>query len=328
MKWDGIFLEAIRDNMSHRKLTSRDHYVSQTYLKHFSCHTGYVFIYRKKEKLAKEVPIKSICYEKGGDICEDSTNKFSLRDLLAEIEPLWNNFIYAMKQRRILETNLDYSSTNQEPSFLGKISLFLSYLRCLSPEVNRLGKKRQELIANKTILPLLVNVEDDRLDEITRESIRNGGYEAQIGNDQYYKGMGAKVLSKIATELYNRQWEILENTTDIKFVTSDTPLIPLVKPAFIERRPSLYLPLTPSHALLMKRGDSAINYKNINRRAEIKEYNKEITKSAADIIISSSNDSGIAKLVDRYRDHETKIEFAQIAGQIVVWSTTGSKDNI
>ena len=87
----------------HTLLKSYDHYVSETYLKKFSKTPKHVFVYRKKEKLEREMNIGSICGTRGGDICRGLGNIYALREILSDLEPAWNIFIESVKSRRILE---------------------------------------------------------------------------------------------------------------------------------------------------------------------------------------------------------------------------------
>lgn len=174
--------------MTNKSLDSYDHYVSRTYLRNFLYlpKPEHVFVYRKKEKLEKPMPINSICGERGGDICTRFENPFGLREILAKIEPIWHVFITAVSNKNILSVNLT-ETTADKITFLEKVSLYIAYLRCLSPTFHELCRK-------------------------------------------------------------------------------------------------------------------------INQKTA-KEYNKAIVKWASDFIISSINDSGISKLVDKYRDYEPQVEY-------------------
>jgi hypothetical protein len=290
--------------MAHTNLNSLDHFYSQTCLRYFSYSPGHVFMYRKKEKFEKSVPINSICCERGGDICESFENKFGLRQILDMVEPTWNIFIDGIKNKSINEIHAVHSQNSEIP-FLEKVSLFISYLRCLSPTILRLLKEHHEEILNKFVLPLSATIENNQMDIATRELIQNGDIKVTIGNKSYYKNEVINFMAEMAQILYNKGWKVLINTTDTKFITSDTPFISLANGA-------LYLPLTPEYALIFKPfPDSNIEYKKINRQ-EVKNYNKEIVKWASDQIISSTDDLGISKLVNKYRNYEVKNEYTSI----------------
>ncbi len=316
--------------MTHRSLNSRDHYVSRTYLKHFCCSPEHVFMYRKKEKFEKAAPVGTICCEPGGDICEHFTNKFVIREILSEIEPKWNIFINAVKNKNIVDVHKAESKAG-ERSFLESISLYIAYLRCLSPVVNKLAKEAREGVFNKFTLPLLADFEDERLDEDVRQSIRNGEFRVEIGDKQYYKAMGVHALLSIAVEFYERDWEVLINKSDVGFITSDTPIIPLpVAELLLNEKAPIYLPLTSNYALLIRPNQGwCIKYRDISR-VKVKEYNKEIVKWAVDKVISSADDTGVSKLVDKYRNYEAKNEFVPVqlsaSKQVFVRHKTGLKE--
>lgn len=282
--------------MTDTTLNSYDHYVSQTYLKHFGFKKGkkdFVWMYRKKYGVVKGVPTDSICGEYSGDICEAFENKFALREILNLIEFAWNPFIEAIKNNNLLETHRELSNDDKIP-FLEKILLFISYVRCLSPTMRNLSKEQNETLFSKVILPLQTKL-DSRLD--ANDSIKKGTIKIEIGNNSYYKGQGINHLVDFAKILSKRTWVILKNSTRIKFITSDTPFISLLNR-------DLYLPLTPEYALIFSHFQSdKIKHYNVTA-AEVENYNKNIVQWASDLVISSQENSEIKELVDKYREYK------------------------
>lgn len=316
--------------MTHENLDSYDHYVSATYLKRFSCSPNKVYMFRKEKDFVKDVPVNTICGQYGGDVCDHFTEKLGLRKILADLEPIWPIFINAVETDKILDFNSVHSKPN-EPSFLQKVSLYIAYLRCLSPTVNRLTQENHEDIANTFIVPTFADIKDDRLDGAARESIRNGNIIVKIGDEQYYKAMGINALPDICNDFYGRDWQILRNKTNIKFITSDTPVIPLTSVRYspINGKAPIYLPLTPEYALLIHpQSNRNLCYKNVTQK-QVEEYNKEVVKWAEDKVISSTLDSGISKLVDKYRDYRAKNEIIPVKSRgsikIITRHTTGLK---
>lgn len=275
------------------QLNTKDHFVSQTYLRSFSSSPDFVFGIRKKTKFNKEIPIASICFERGGDICESFENKDGLKKLLRIIEPSWNLFIKSVEERNLVEVHTSLSKEN-EISFLEKICCFMAYLRCNSPIQHRLMKEQLEGFATQYILPKV----DKHLNINSSDDAR-----VIIGDRDYYKGQAINLLKNIPQLIYDRNWTILVNDSNTKFITSDNPFISLGDG-------NLYLPLTVNHALLIKNSiGNSIIYRSIND-ANVRKLNIEIIKFAEDFIISSENNIEIDELVDMHRNYSATVVFA------------------
>ncbi len=297
--------------MAHKSLDSYDHYVSRTYLKHFSDKPEHVFVHRKRKEFEKSVAINSICGSSGGDICDRFENKFGLREILANIEPAWNIFIESVKNKNILTTN-EQTEKKDGLTLLIRISLYIAYLRCLSPFFNELAQKQQEDIINNDILPIIAGLKNTELLKEALQLIKDKKIKVSIDDEHYFKAMGINFLTRFANDIYKRDWEILENKTSVKFITCDAPIILLQEKeiSLMERVTPIYLPLTSDYAILIHKsyGGKILPHKNINSQ-DVKKYNKLIVEWASDIVISSTNDLGISKLVDKYRNHTVQIEY-------------------
>lgn len=272
---------------------TKDHYVSQTYLRRFSSSPEFAFGIRKKVKFNKEIPIDSICFERGGDICESFENKDGLKKLLRIIEPSWNIFIKSIEERNLVEIHTALSKEN-EISFLEKICCFMAYLRCNSPTQHRLMKEQLEGFATQYILPKV----DKHLNINSSDDVK-----VIIGDRDYYKGQAINILKDIPQLIYDKNWTLLVNDSNTKFITSDNPFISLGDG-------SLYLPLTPSYALVIESAvGNSIVYRKIQEE-KVKSLNLEIIKFAEDFIVSSENNIEIDELVDLHRDYSASVIFA------------------
>src|SRR5262249_46928931 len=153
------------------------------YLKHFSfakVKALFTYIYTKKRALQREVPIKTICGEIGGDICEEFENKFGLREILNLIEPSWNPFIESIKNNNLIATH-EKLSKNEEIPFLAKVSLYMSFLRCFSPTMRKLLKQQTETMCREAVLLKLSN-SNNPLDKYAYENLQKGNLKVAIGN--------------------------------------------------------------------------------------------------------------------------------------------------
>ncbi|CAM2997139.1 DUF4238 domain-containing protein [Legionella worsleiensis] len=303
--------------MVDKSLNRDDHYVSRTYLKEFISIPKHVFVYRKKEKLEKNMPINSICTAKGGDICHGLENIFAVRQVLSNLEPAWNLFIESVKSKKIIATN---NSTPKEDglTLLSRISLYIAYLRCLSPTMVGLGQEQQERILNDYLLKMLAESNHVDLDLTAKKAILDGKIKARVDDEDYFKARSAGFLGEFGNLIYHRNWEILVNKSSTKFITSDTPCI---LPAFLSethvaletlayRKPDpIYLPLTPEYALIIRASlGRGLSYIELTP-SQVRQFNKEIVKSAYDMVISYKYDSGISVLVNKYRNYHSIVDF-------------------
>lgn len=103
--------------MTLKRQTRRDHYVSKTYLKHFSKDDSLLFVYHKKSREKHIAYPSTICFEYNGDHCEHYENEYAIRDSLKKVEPLWNPNIEKLKKHDI------------SPALFLDMSYFIAYLR-------------------------------------------------------------------------------------------------------------------------------------------------------------------------------------------------------
>lgn len=304
--------------MANNKLDSYDHYVPRTYLKHFSCHEKHVFAYSKKRLLDKPVPINSICGIRGGDIINFSSDKFGLRNLLKDIEKEWNLFLDLCKNKNLIQ-KINEPVQPEETPFLIKISIFMSYLLNLSPH----------LMSNRHLSEIIFNMQkhkiydkDILIDKLLKKGIDlidKGEMVMSIEQDDYYKYMGMRSLIETAKGIYDKRWILLFNSSDVDFITSDTPAIHFTQDTHehLLYHAQIYLPLTPKHAILIDPvRSSTIEYKEVTQ-GDVKKYNKQMIKFASDLVIASSKDPDpkISKLVEKYRSYKPAIVTEIIGNQ-------------
>lgn len=285
--------------MAHRNEKSRDHFVSQTYLRNFCLKDDCAQIYSKRRGWSKLIHIGTICTEVGGDICNYYENKFAIRDILEKCEPLWNTFIKSIEERNTIEINAIWRKV-EGITFLEWITLYFSYLRCLSPTTIQQSKKMDSHILNHYVLRSTPGLSDEEYELIKSKKIT-----VNARNKEYHKAQSMKLLTEVAMEFYNKKWEILVNTSDLKFITSDTPFIPLMG--------SLYFPLTPHYALLIHPTEGkSMAYKKITQ-AEVKKFNKELVKYAVDLVISSDEVcKKLERLVNNCNNYQPGVDYTTL----------------
>jgi hypothetical protein len=79
-----------------------DHYVAQTYLRHFTGPSGMLRAYRKSNGATFPCRPRDICHEPGGDIIPDFLSEPGhLGEYRAGFEPLWNSGVAALEARSL-----------------------------------------------------------------------------------------------------------------------------------------------------------------------------------------------------------------------------------
>lgn len=303
----------------HTDLKSYDHYVSQTYLRHFSCYKNHVFVYRKKTGAKRKKgpeKIKKICGEQGWDICHHLENVYALREFLNIIEPAWNLFIQSIKNETLHEIDTQESS---DIPIIMKGVLYIAYLRLISPRSIKMAQSLREGIANH-----LLAIQVDKIEGLTakeRKLIKDRKIQVQFNDPVYFKGFSLNYLHEVSEYIYSRNWEILINNTETKFITSDNPVMFknfYMKQGRVIRVDNqfmpLYLPLTPDIGLVIRKEQGTqINYKEALKE-EVCVLNEEMVKFASDLVISSYNkeDPDIITWMDKYKDTSPGVVFNEL----------------
>ncbi len=79
---------------------AQDHYVAQTYLKHFTGPTGMLHAYRKSDGRSFQCRPKDVCREADGDVIPDFLSEPEyLGEFRGAFEPLWNGSVAALESR-------------------------------------------------------------------------------------------------------------------------------------------------------------------------------------------------------------------------------------
>src|ERR1700693_4680825 len=79
-----------------------DHYVAQTYLRHFAAPSGMLRAYRKSGKPSFPCWPADLCREPNGDIIPDFlSDPAYLGEFRGAFEPLWNQAVEALKKRSL-----------------------------------------------------------------------------------------------------------------------------------------------------------------------------------------------------------------------------------
>jgi hypothetical protein len=302
---------------------SNDHFVAQTYLRHFGDPKakGILHAYRKTD--GKEFPCwpKDVCAEWEGDLNDwFPDNPGMLGEFRKIFEPYWNPAV-----RTILE------GSSIDPSEKFALSGYIANLMVCTPAWRRIGQQLYRHSALTTLRfkneMLERRGEPDLLLNEGLQSIDNGGLEMTV-DPGFIKAKLTQRLMNFACLIYNLDWLVVKNETEHLFVTSDNPVaMDFAGPGTPMRR---LLPITPRLCLSVKMEREEFKrltpddmqrviasppkgrvYHAHARAHGIRETNKLIVQCADELVFSSAEDSGIRDLTRKYAKFGMDIEFME-----------------
>jgi Protein of unknown function (DUF4238) len=283
---------------------AKDHFVAQTYLKHW-CGLNKkppLRVYRKSDLKRFGCSPRDVCHEWDGDLISGYFDDPTLLGQFRKIfEPKWKPTV----------ERIGAGIINQEDKLV--LSLTWAHFLLCTPAQRELAKA---IYANEARVMAPRLLEGHRLDlatlniEIEREA-------------DFFKRFATKHLSLATWAFYNQDWIILHNDTETPFITSDNPssFVPESKP------PERLLPISPSLCLYanidMRFVDTdhfdfglppkgSILFLNIPRRDAMK-INRFTVLNANDLVFSRSEDVGIEALVKKYRDFKPQFQPASFS---------------
>jgi hypothetical protein len=146
-----------------------------------------------------------------------------------------------------------------------------------------------------------------------------------VADPDFIKAMVTKQLLHIAWILYNQNWTVLENETDVPFVTSDNPCS-IFPDAPLGQPTTRLLPVTPRLALLATLDERNLPAKEIDlklppkgsvsgkaiTKANVKSLNRITVMNAEQLVFSGEKDGEIASLVAKYKDYKVGVRHFHI----------------
>lgn len=301
---------------------ANDHYVAQTYLRHFGDppESGRLYGYLKGS--GKEFPCrtKDVCREWDGDINEEwITSRPELRGDFRKIaEPNYNPALAAL--------------IKGEPSPTDRfvISAMAATLMTCTPAWTRVTAKVTDqqatgfAIAAHDLAKAAGHEPELPADAV--EALRSG--EVVLKTDEKYVGSRNTVqLLRQTRTIYDQDWVVLRNPTDEPFITSDNPL------TFTKAAPAApavrFLPLTPAACLevtftrIPRRQDDdaeqfdftspprgVVRYAQLGRQG-VKAINRLTAQCAEDLVLTTRPSAGIRRLVEKYAKWGLDSEFIE-----------------
>jgi len=295
---------------------AQDHFIAQTYLKHFGDpdRGGMLHAYRKSDGAKFHCWPQTICREWDGDLNPTWLKEPALLGQFRKIfEPLWNV---------AAETLLSKTPSAQDRF---AIAGYAANLMTCTPTWRRIGveayndhatgfllfsKQMQEKHGGNPELPV------DAIEALERKQIK-------LHHDpNFIKAEYTRQLMQHAWLIYHQDWEIIENTTGFPFVTSDNP-VGLLTSADFRRSPRRFLPITPKLCLSFRVSNAkpppfdpslgpvgSISWAVADVSAA-KAINRITAKCAEDVVLSSAKSAAMATLVANCAKFRVEAEYVE-----------------
>lgn len=296
---------------------SRDHYIAQTYLNRFVGKTGFIQAYRKSD--GKTFPCRpyDICHEWDGDIIPDFMEQ---PDYLGEYRKMFEqNWSVAVDA---IETQ--YCPDDVKLAIAG----YWGNLLVCTPAWKRVGVS----IYNHQTMEFLKAHRDlknriGKPDTIINEALAaiEAGKITFETDPNYIHAVSASQMLEHAIRLYNSDWIIVANDSDIDFLTSDNPSA-IEDPGrfrggigglwrYLPLSPRLCLVCEPMHPEVM-RGKfeltdppkGKVRFATTSKE-RIKEMNRTIVQCAENLVLSSENLASVEALTKKYAKYRMVSDF-------------------
>ena len=216
-----------------------DHFIAQTYLKHFLNGTEQLRVYRKSGRPNRGYWPQSICGEIDGDLVSDFLgNPKAIGDFRKLFEPHWNAALGALEAR------------NMSAAVKFVVARFMSNLLGATPTATRLTLEsyRHHLIETTRAYQVLGARRGKGDPKIAQALalVDEGKLAVEVEPD-WARAKNANHLMSFAWRLYNSDWTVIANDTPVEFITSDNPFV-FEDPGPFRGGQSMlprYLPLSP-----------------------------------------------------------------------------------
>lgn len=297
-----------------------DHFVAQTYLKHFADERGLLHAYRKSDAKCFPTRAADICHEPDGDIIPNFlSDPAYLGAFRGAFEPMWNHVVEALKS----------GACPNDVKF--HVAGYWANLLVCTPTWRRVGvdlynQGMQHAVTAHAQLSAKHGQPDERLNRAVR-ALEQGRMTIRTEAD-YIRAQGAANIMKYAWALYNAEWLIVENSTHVEFVTSDNPAAMLDPGEAWASSSPFYriLPITPRICIssdLSKldrrfiepkaRPDfnlpPAATVKGVEADAELVNLlNAGVAMCADDLVLSCRPSDHVRDLTARYAKHRLQAE--------------------
>lgn len=298
---------------------SNDHYVAQTYLRHFADGDGMLHIYKKSDGKYWQSGPKGVCHEWDGDLIRDFVkDEEMLGKYRAIFEPRWNDAI------------IDLGNGVCDAAVKMAISGYWANLLVCTPAWTRIGIKMHDCnMMHRLRAEEALRAKAGKPDLKLREMLAvldSGRYRVETKPDAI-RAMAATKLMKFAWGLYNARWTIIRNRTGTGFITSDNPVAFDDPGPWRGGQPGLprYLTLSPPlgiYGAMDPRGPHDEPDFTAPPRGEfqwssvpvegVERINRAVARCAEQIVISSCKSAAVEALVADCARHRIDMEFVEL----------------
>lgn len=298
----------------------KDHYVAETYLKHFVGPDKMLHAYRKSDGKYFPCHPKDICRELDGDIIKDFLSDPTLLGQYRKMfESEWNPAVADLQTGR--------------PSQTTKMAIagYWGNLLVCTPARLRVDVKSHDYAVMQHLratdaLKTQAGRPDAKLKEML-QAFDSGMYRLDT-EPGAMRAMRVRHVMRLAWTLYNSNWIIIKNNSGTGFLTSDNPVSFDDPGIWRGGKPSLprYLPISPNLCLhwdtkerpqtdpdFSQPPKGAVRHATIETRG-VRRINRAIAQCAEDLVISSCKHPSVESLARKYARHKIDVEFIEIRG--------------
>lgn len=303
---------------------AKDHYIAQTYLKHFgdASQGGMLHGYKKSDGATFKCWPKDVCHEWDGDLNPAIVVRPELLgDFRKIFEPHWNPSI----------ANILVGKISANDKFVA--SAYMANMMVCTPAWRRVAEAMYaQHAAGYFSFSQRMNEKHGVKDELLAEGVQmlQRGELKLEANADYIKALITRQLLAYACLTYNLDLLLVENSTDIPFLTSDNPVA-----VDYSGRPGApvtrMLPITPSLCLsvtydpaaagsfdmsevprIMKTPPTGIITRAKVKPAGVRTVNRLIAQCAENLVFASRDDTGAAELVKKYGKFRIEADFVEL----------------
>lgn len=303
---------------------AQDHYIAQTYLKHFGDdgQGGMLHAYRKSGAPPHPCWPKDVCREWDGDLNPRLSDPELLGEFRDIFEPHWNESI-----ERIL-------SGEMTPHDKFVVSGYLANLMTCTPTWRRVCVKvHNDLVKGYLSFSRRMKAKHGGMPELPADAIEamERGEITLNTDPDYIKALVTRQVLDIAVTIYQQNWLIIRHDTDQPFVTSDNPVAMWDGIA----RKTRFLPITPQLCLAVEYGNVNLEHARLTpeevraclaqpprgrirtvqyNKAGVKVINRLVAQCAEEFVFSPAASSGIEALVKKYAKYRVDAEYVELPG--------------
>lgn len=304
-------------------MAQQDHYVAQTYLKHFADTDGRLHTYQKPSGKYFPAWPGDVCREWDDDLNVEIPDRPELLgDFRKMFEPHWNAVVEELKERRMAKDRKMV------------VSLCYAHMMICVPSWRRIAAtfwehSRAAQLRLKNTIYKERGIKDELLDKGVA-MLENGALRLEAEPNSVKAWLTIK-LTKFACQAYHADWQFVENNSDIPFFTSDSPVA--VRYGTTPGEPiTKFMPVTPKLGLLMiadpRKERNGIVHKPHEEIARllgeepsgtirsvvplpqtVRTLNRLIVQCAENLVFSSRKDDGAARLVQKYGTYRIESDF-------------------